>query len=76
MPNPWTRDYWSGYRRAQINVLRKGLRVNKRINLECAIEQLKTEAIFSKGYNDGIESMRKMLYKLAKKDTEITLNQE
>ena len=76
MPNPWTKNYWSGYRRAQIIILRKGLEIAKTINLECAVEQIKTDAIFSKGYDDGIESMRKMLYKLAKKDAEITLNQE
>lgn len=76
MSNPWTKNYWSGYRRAQIIILRKGLEIAKTINLECAIEQIKTDAIFSKGYDDGIESMRKMLYKLSKKDAEITLNQE
>ena len=73
MPNHWTKNYWSGYRRAQINILMKGLEIVKTIELECVVEQIKIDAIFSKGYKDGVESMRKMLYKLAKKDAEITL---
>lgn len=74
MPNPWTKDYWSGYRRAQINALRKGLRFPK--ELELMSEEDMKDSHFAKGHKDGLESLRKMLYKLAKKDAEITLNQE
>lgn len=74
MSNPWTKNYWSGYRRAQINALRKGLRFPK--ELELMSEDDIKDPHFRKGHDDGIEALRKMLYKLAKKDAEITLNQE
>lgn len=74
MPNPWTKDYWSGYRRAQINALRRGL--NFLFELEHNHEELMENPHYAKGYRDGLESLRKMLYKLVKKDAEINLNQE
>lgn len=59
-----TKDYWQGYRDAQIAVLYSGLEVIQEI----------TEEDYGRGWNMGLIASRKQLNALIRKDKEIERN--